>query len=94
MRSDTQPPSTEPLESQFHTLPVVKSWSYIKIEGGCTIWTETLSCVEIDNVADAVAAPVDYPVMSIKWRRISADLSKVLHEVMGMKERRLTLTTT
>ena len=79
MRNDTEPPSAESLESQFHALPVVESWSDIKVERGCAVWTETFASVEIDDVTDAVAAPVNYPVMSVKWGCVSGDL--VRHRV-------------
>lgn len=94
MRSDAQPPPAKPLESQLHALPVVKSWSHIKVERGCSVWTETLSGIEIDDVADTVTTPVDHPIMSVKWGRISVDLSKILREVTRTNWKRLTLTAT
>ena len=92
MRSDAEPPSAESLESQFYTLPVVESWSHIKVEGGGTFCNETFACVKVDDVTNAVTAPVDYPVVSVKWRCISGNVSKMLPEVTRINGRRLTLT--
>jgi hypothetical protein len=92
LRSDAQPPSAEPLESQFHALPVVEGWSYVKVERGSAVRTETSSDIVINDVANAVAAPVDYPVVSVKWGCISVNLRKVLRKATRTRGRRLTLT--
>ena len=94
MRSDTEPPSTEPLEPQFHALPIIESWSYIEVERGRAGRTETFACVKVDYVPHAVAAPVNYPVVSVKRGCVSRDASESLRDVMQVRGRRLTLKVT
>ena len=67
MRCDTEPPSTESLESQFYTLPVIESRSHVEVERGSTVWNKAFSGVEIDNITYAVTTPVDHPVVSVEW---------------------------
>ena len=94
MRSDTKPPSTEPLEPQFHALPIIESWSDIEVERGCAGRTETFACVEVDYVAHSVAAPVNYPVVSVKRGCVSRNAGELLRDVMQGRGRRLTLKVT
>jgi len=75
LRSDTEPPSAEPLKSQLYALPVIESWSDIEVERGSAVWAETFAGVEINDVTDAVAAPVDHPIVSVKWGCVSRNAS-------------------
>jgi len=86
LRSDTEPPSAEPLESQLYALPVIESWSNIEVERGTAVWTETFAGVEIDNITDAVAAPVNHPIVSVKWGCVSGSASEMQCEVMRIGE--------
>ena len=92
MRSDTKPPPTEPLEPQFNTLPVVESWPNIEVERGCAVRTEAFTGVKVNDVSYAVTAPVDHPVVSVKWGCVSRDSGEIPRDVPGLGERRLTLT--
>lgn len=71
MRSNAEPPSAEPLESQPYTFPVIESRSHIEIKRGGTVWNETFSSVEIDDITNTMTTPIDHPVVSVKRRCIS-----------------------
>ena len=92
MRSYAEPSSAESLKSQFYALPVVEGWSHVKVERRCTVWTKTFASVEIDDVTNALTAPVHYPVVSVKWGCVSGNASKVSREVTRIEGRCLTLT--
>jgi hypothetical protein len=58
--------------------------AYIEIETRCLgIPGVRLSRVEVNNVGDLLSAPVDYPVMAIKWQRVSNRWGE--HDKRGVK---------
>lgn len=85
MRSDTEPPSAEPLESQFRALPIIESWPDVEVKRGTAVWTEVFAGVKVYDVSDAVAAPINYPVVSVKRGCVSRNASEILSGATGMK---------
>ena len=87
MWSDTEPPSTEPLEPQFYAFPIIQSWSDIEVERGGGVWTETFTGVKVDDVAHPVTTPVNYPVVSVKRGCVSGNVSEIPREVRRIRMR-------
>lgn len=67
----TQPRTPEPPYPHFHALPVVQSWSDVEVEREIsTKLVRVVATIEIYHVAHLRAAPINNPVVAVKWWRV------------------------